>query len=63
MFPIGDPNRLIDHAVFDIDLNQVSPNDTLATTLKIGVAVKASPREFRMLGADGDPRLRGLGPR
>ena len=57
----GDPDRSIDHPVSVVDFNQVSPtrifarghaNDPLTSALKVGGAIKATPRDFRILGAD-----------
>ena len=60
---MGGPNRFSGHPVFLVDFNQISPNrvsvrgqdsDPLTTSLKVGGAIKSTPRDLRMIGAVGE---------
>ena len=65
MFLVGGPNRFSGHPVFAIDFYQVSPDQMVArghasnpwaTALKVGGAIKDTPRHTYMRGADRELR-------
>ena len=67
---MGGPARCSDHPVFAIDFENVSPNQSFVrgrpnephtAALKVGAAMKVAPRNFQMLGTDGELEVSLMG--